>query len=359
MRSKTAFNAEKQDRLSFTTRLFDCSKPIPPEHRNSLQELSGLRKLKLLPLRLAKNRYLELSTVVQVSPALYRVWKTIILLLLLFPPSAHALDVPKLQGYVNDYASMMSASTRAELENELKAFEASDSTQIVVLTIPSLEGEVIEDFGIKVGEAWKIGQKGKDNGAIFIVAKQERKVRIEVGRGLEGRVTDLMAGRIIDLVVKPRFKRGDYEGGFRSGVAALIDASRGEFTAEENRHPQRHERPSQIFTFLIFGGIALLVLGSMSRILGGITGAVGLPLLFLLSGFSIGIVFIVVLALIGLGAGLLLPLLFSSGGRYRGGGLGPGGGFFGGGGFGGSDFGGGGFSGGGGDFGGGGASGDW
>jgi len=277
----------------------------------------------------------------------------------LLPLAANALDVPKLQGYVNDYAGMMSPSTKTELERELKAFEVSDSTQIVVLTIPSLEGEVIEDFGIKVGEAWKIGRQGKDNGAIFIVARQERKMRIEVGRGLEGTMTDLMAGRIIDLVVKPRFKRGDYDGGFRAGVSAMIDATRGEFKAEEPRLPQRREKSSQILTFLIFGGIALLVLGSMSRVLGGIAGAAGLPLLFLLSGFSLGIVFILILALIGLGAGLLLPLLFSSGGRYGGGGFGPGGGFFGGGGSGGSDFGGGGFSGGGGDFGGGGASGDW
>ncbi len=282
----------------------------------------------------------------------------ILLLSFLLSPSAHALDVPKLQGYVNDYAGMISPPVRAELESELKSFEASDSTQIVVLTIPSLEGDVIEDFGIKVGEAWKIGQKGKDNGAIFIVAKQERKMRIEVGRGLEGRLTDLMAGRIVDLVVKPRFKRGDYDGGFRAGVSAIIDATRGEFKAEENHRPQRHERSSRIFTLLIFGGVVLLVLGSMSRILGGIAGAVGLPLLFLLAGFSLGIVFIIILALIGLGAGLLLPLLFAAGGRYGGGGFGPGGGFFGTGG-GGSDFGGGGFSGGGGDFGGGGASGDW
>jgi uncharacterized protein len=105
------------------------------------------------------------------------------LVLLILSGPVHALDVPKLQGYVNDYADMISPATRSELERELSAFELSDSTQIVVLTVPSLEGEVIEDFGIKVGETWKIGQKGKDNGAIFIVAKQERKMRIEVGRG--------------------------------------------------------------------------------------------------------------------------------------------------------------------------------
>ena len=285
------------------------------------------------------------------------------ILLLLCSSSAHALDVPKLRGYVNDYANIISPSARTELEKELRSFEETDSTQIVILTIPSLEGEVIEEFSIRVADAWKIGQKGKDNGIIFIVAKQERKMRIEVGRGLEGRMTDLMAGRIVDLVVKPRFKRGDFDGGFLAGVSSLIDATRGEFKVDVTQRPARRERSSQLFTFLIFGGIALLILGSISRILGGAAGAIALPSIAHFTGFSLGLGAAAVLALLGFGAGLLLPLLFSAGGRYRGGGVWPGGGFFGtggssgGGGFsgGGSDFGGGG----GGGFGGGGASGDW
>jgi uncharacterized protein len=281
--------------------------------------------------------------------------------ILFLSPAAHALEVPKLQGYVNDYADMMSPRVRGELTNELRAFEQTDSTQVVILTIPSLEGEPLEDFSIKVAEAWKIGRKGKDNGAILLVVKQDRKIRIEVGRGLEGRLTDLMSGRIIDLVIKPMFKRGDFDGGFVAGVSALIDATRGEFKAGEGWHPRIRDKFSQIFTFLIFGGIVLLVLGSFSRVLGGLAGAIGLPFIAFLGGFSIGLVFLIVLAVAGLGLGLLLPAIFSSGGRYRGGGFGPGGGYFGpGGGFGGGGFGGGGgFSGGGGDFGGGGASGGW
>ncbi len=280
---------------------------------------------------------------------------------LIFPLVSHALDVPKLQGYVNDYADMMSPQTREELDRELGAFERTDSTQIVILTVPSLEGEAIEDFGIKVAESWRIGQKDKDNGVIFIVAKQDKKMRVEVGRGLEGRLTDLMAGRIIDLVVKPRFKRGDFDGGFVAGISSLVDATRGEFKADRDQIPRAHERYSRTLTLLVFGAIVLLVLGSISRLFGGVSGAVGLPLLAHLAGFSLGLVALIILAFLGLGAGLVLPFLFSAGGRYRGGGFGPGGGFFGtGGGFGGgSDFGGGGFGGGGGDFGGGGASGDW
>jgi uncharacterized protein len=277
--------------------------------------------------------------------------------ILMFTSPSHALDVPKLQGYVNDYGNMISPQAKAQLESELKNFEQTDSTQIVILTVPSLEGEVIEDFGIKVAEAWKIGQKGKDNGVIFVVSKQDRKMRIEVGRGLEGKLTDLMAGRIIDLVVKPRFKRADYDGGFVAGVSALIDATRGEFKADANHKAGKREASSRLLTLLIFGGIAVLVLGSMSRPLGAIGGAVGLPLTVLLSSISIGAIWFIVLAAIGLVAGLLLPALFSGGGR-GGGGFWPGG-FYGGGG-GGFDSGGGDFGGGGGgDFGGGGASGDW
>jgi uncharacterized protein len=154
----------------------------------------------------------------------------ILLFLFLFPPLfSSALDVPKLQGYVNDYAQMISPAAREKIERELKSFEQSDSTQLVILTVPTLEGETIDGFGIRVGEVWKIGQKGKDNGIIIVVAKQEKKMRIEVGRGLEGPLTDLLAGRIVDSEIAPRFKQGDFDGGFIAGVAGVIAATRGEF----------------------------------------------------------------------------------------------------------------------------------
>ncbi len=109
-----------------------------------------------------------------------------LILLCLFPTVGAALDVPPLKAHVNDYAHILSPAAVQEIEAELTAFESSDSTQIAVLTIPSLEGENIEEYSIKVAEAWKIGQKGKDNGAILLVSKGDRKIRIEVGRGLEG-----------------------------------------------------------------------------------------------------------------------------------------------------------------------------
>lgn len=284
--------------------------------------------------------------------------KIIISLLCFFPAfSAYGLEVPELKGYVNDYAGMISTQVKTELENELSVFEQTDSTQIVILTIPSLEGDTIEDFGIRVGDAWKIGQKNKDNGVIFIASKQDRKMRIEVGRGLEGQLTDLMSGRIIDLVIKPRFKRGDFDGGFIAGTASLIDAVRGEFKAKGEQGPQKTDNFSRVITFLIFGGIILLFLGSISRVLGAIAGAAGLPAIIYLALMPIGLIAGIILALIGLGAGLFFPLLFSARGQHNGGGFWPGGGFHIGGSSGGSDFGG--FSGGGGGFGGGGASGDW
>jgi len=268
--------------------------------------------------------------------------------------SAYALDVPPLRGYVNDYANMISSAAKTKIESELKAFEKSDSTQIFILTIPSLEGEPLEVYSIKVAESWKIGQKGKDNGVLLLVASKERKIRIEVGRGLEGKLTDLTAGRIIDLVIKPKFKRGEYDAGFVAGIYALIDATRGEFKAEPRSTSKQKGGLSPIITLLIFGGIALLFIGRMSRVIGGTAGAIGLPLL---AYFIIGpvIVTLALMAIAGLLMGIFLPSLFSGrgfgggGGYWTGGGWGTGGG----GSFGDS------FGGGGGDFGGGGASGDW
>ncbi len=301
-----------------------------------------------------------------------KIFSFFILLLCCLPVAAYSLDVPRLQGYVNDYAGMISASAKSKIEEGLKAFEQSDSTQIVILTIPSLEGENIEEFSIKTAEAWKIGQQQKDNGVLLIVSKQERKIRVEVGRGLEGKLTDLMAGRIIDQVIKPRFKQGDFDAGFIMGASALIAATRGEFKAEQRPIQRRQKGFPPFLTYFLFVGIFVLILGSLSRIVGGIAGAAGLPGLVRLAVFPVGILPIILLALVGFGAGFFLPSLFSSGGQkdrsrghHRGGGLfySPwiGGHSIGGGGFGGGggSEGGGGFSGGGGSFGGGGASGDW
>lgn len=275
--------------------------------------------------------------------------------ILLTASLACALDVPPLKGRVNDYANMISPQVRSQLETELNNFEKSDSTQIVILTVNSLEGDSLEDFSIRVAEAWKIGQKGKDNGAIFLVSKNDRKTRIEVGRGLEGKLTDLVSGRIVQLVINPQFKRGDFDAGFQAGVRAMIDATRGEFKADKAAPRAIKDRGlSSALPFLIFGAVFLLILGRISRFLGGGAGLVGFGALGLILGFSL--LTAILLGILGLVLGVFLPFLFGGG---SGGGFGPGG-FWTGGGFGGGGSDGGGdFGGGGGDFGGGGASGDW
>lgn len=229
----------------------------------------------------------------------------LLLCLCILPFSAGAFDVPPVQGYVNDFAGILSPAAKNQIEAFLRNFEASDSTQVVVVTVPNLQGEPIDMVALQIAETWKIGQKGTDNGALLLIGKEDRKMRIEVGRGLEGKLTDLLAGRIVDNEIAPRFKKGDFEGGIAAGVNAIVQAVRGEYQGTgKTRGRKKNTGAWWIFPLLFFV----------------------LPLLGRLSG----------------------------GGRGRhGGGYWVGGGGFGGGG------GGGGFSGGGGGFSGGGSSGRW
>ncbi|MGA8019620.1 MAG: TPM domain-containing protein [Desulfobacterales bacterium] len=274
--------------------------------------------------------------------------------------SGLALDVPPLKGRVNDYAGMMSPATARLLEATLQRFEEAESTQIVVLTIPTLAGDPLEDFSIRVAEQWKIGRKGRDNGAILVVAKTERKLRIEVGYGLEGRLTDAVSGRIIRNVIVPEFKAGRFEQGIISGVNAIIQVVQGEF--EGGQGGRDAPRPdtgagSAVFFFIV---LFLLIgrLGRINRGIGALAGGLLAPVFGALS-FSIGWPYLLLLIPVGLFFGFFVSSLFYASG---GGGGFPGGYTHGGrhtGGFGGGFGGGGGFSGGGGGFGGGGASGGW
>ena len=236
---------------------------------------------------------------------------SLILLLGLLPVAGLALEVPEPTGYVNDRADLISQATELKLEAFLREFEASDSTQIVVLTIPSLEEEVLEEYALKALTTWGVGQKDQDNGALLLLAEQERKIRIEVGYGLEGRLTDLLAGRIIDNEISPRLKQGDFDGGVIAGVVAMAEAVRGEYqgSGRSGKKKRDFDPLGLLLIFFFFGPLIARLTGRRGR-------------------------------------------------RSRRGGIYIGGPPFGGG-FGGGGFGGGGFGGGGGGGGGGGASGGW
>lgn len=135
---------------------------------------------------------------------------------------ATAADVPYLTGRIVDNAEILSAATVQKLTADLKSHEERTTNQVAVLTVKSLEGESVEDFAVRVFEQWKLGQKGKDNGVLVVVAPQDRRMRIEVGYGLEGTLTDAAAARIIRDRMTPRFKDNDYDGGIAQGVAAIV-----------------------------------------------------------------------------------------------------------------------------------------
>jgi uncharacterized protein len=280
----------------------------------------------------------------------------IIILTLLACMVAQALEVPQLRTRVNDYAAMLSPATVQDLEAKLADLEKTDSTQIAVLTIPGLEGQVIEEFSIKVAESWKIGQKGKDNGAILLIARDDRKIRIEVGRGLEGKLTDLLAGRIIRNEITPRFKAGDFDGGVNAGVVAIIGTVRGEYVpGPEDGDGESGGEGHMVLTMLVIFFFLVIMFGSYSKILGGATGGLGLAASGAMALPGTGLIGLGIFGAVGFLLGFLLSLRISrsSGGRgffgsYTGGGYSSGGS---------SSFGG--FSGGGGSFGGGGASGGW
>src|ERR1019366_4273577 len=228
---------------------------------------------------------------------------------------------PAPAAYFNDYAHVVSTATAAQLNQTLENFERQSSEQILVAIYPKMQSDSsIEDYTVRVARSWQAGQKGKNNGAVLFVFKQEQKMFLQVGYGLEGVLPDALCKRIIDEQITPRFKAGDFDGGLTAGVQAVIAAAKGEYkgtggTVADNRTPHGSSSP-----FLGFGFIVLIV----------------------------------IIIFFARGSGMFLPwLLLSSSGSSRGWG---GGGFSSGGGGG---FSGGGFSGGGGSFGGGGAGGSW
>ena len=265
--------------------------------------------------------------------------------------------VPPLSGRVVDLTGTLSGGVVNKLETELAAFEAKKGSQIAVLIVPTTQPEDIEQYGIRVAEQWKLGRKGIDDGAILIVAKNDRRVRIEVGYGLEGALSDAISNRIIDETITPHFKLGDFDAGVLEGVRQMITVADGEPLPAPDR---RWEHPSNLrnmlpFLLVIVVGASALLRAVFGRLFGSVaTGGLAGGIVWLIShllslGVGVGVLAFVFAMLLGSARG------WSTGSTGWRGGFGGIGGFGGGGG----GFGGGGFSGGGGGFGGGGASGSW
>lgn len=269
-------------------------------------------------------------------------------LLLVSASGTYALEVPALKGRVNDYGDMISPASKKILEDKLASFETSDSTQVVILTVNSLEGDALEDFTIRVAEKWKIGQAKKDNGVILFAAKNDRLLRIEVGRGLEGVLTDLLSGRIIDNIIRPKFKAADFDSGFIEGTDAIIQACRGEFKNASPAVSGSKEGPvSKYITFLfIVFYFVIIIISQFSKILSGFAGALAFPALLHFGPMPMGLTGIFISAVSGFIIALILPYIPIGGGSSSGGSSG-------------GSSSSGGFSGGGGSFGGGGSSGGW
>lgn len=265
--------------------------------------------------------------------------------------------IPKLEARVTDLTGTLTAGQQAELEQKLRDFEARKGAQIAVLLVNTTAPEEIEQYSIRVAEAWKLGRSKVDDGALLILAKGDRRIRIENGYGLEGVLTDAASNRIIEDTMVPLLRQGQYFGAISAGVEQMMRLIDGEeLPAPDVNWQSQHPLHLNNLPVVLF---ALLVASNVLR------GIFGRPLGAALTGGGAGVVAYLISQslLIALGAGVLslfiALLLGLGGGGWRSGGFGGWGGFGGLGGGGGGNFGGGGFSGGGGSFGGGGASGRW
>lgn len=268
---------------------------------------------------------------------------------LILPAVGWAGDVvaiPPLSARVTDLTATLAPEQSARLEASLAQIERDKGAQVVILMLPTTKPESIEQFGIRLAEAWKVGRQRVDDGAIVIVAKDDRSARIEVGRGLEGAVPDVVAKRIVADVMAPKFKQGDFAGGLDLAVAKLAEAIGGESLPAPAAQPADGAGAENNFFWLF---LALMAGGVLRSLL----GLLGVALAALVAGWLAWAVFASWLAAI-LAAGLAALFSFARGGG-RGWSVGGSGGATGGG----WSSGGGGFTGGGGEFGGGGASGNW
>lgn len=271
----------------------------------------------------------------------------VLLALLLCGAAQAEVPVPPLNARVTDLTATLDAQQKQALEARLAAFEKNKGAQLAVLLVPTTQPETIEQFALRVAEAWKLGRKGVDDGALLLVAKDDRVLRIEVGYGLEGALNDATAKRIIAEIITPSFKRGEFYAGIDAGTAAMMRVIDGEPLPPPPRAAASGSYDIESLLFIAFG-LVVVVGGMLRALLGRFPAA-------MLMGGGLGVLAWLTVAplLMALLVGLMAFVFVLLGGSGRGFGG------HGGGGFGGGYGGGGGFSGGGGGFGGGGASGRW
>jgi len=283
-----------------------------------------------------------------------RVWAHLFLfLLLLFGGPAHAeIAVPPLAARVTDLTATLSAAEKQQLEASLAQFEVKKGSQIAVLIVPTTQPETIEQYGIRVAEAWKLGRKGVDDGALLLVAKEDRSLRIEVGYGLEGALNDATAKRIVAETIVPYFKRNDLYGGIAAGITQMIAVIGGEPLPAPRERNAASTSYGGLESLLLIGFILVVIGGGILRALFG-----RLPAAAIIGFASAFLAWLIIAPLLVAAVIGVITFFFTLAGGGRGfHGGGRHGGF--GGGWGGGGFGGG-WSGGGGGFGGGGASGRW
>jgi uncharacterized protein len=196
---------------------------------------------------------------------------TFVLLLLgviLFGASLTAAEVipPKPEHYFNDYAGVVSRATAEELNSRLKNFEKAASSQIVVAIYPKMESESsVQDYTVRVARAWKVGQEDKKNGAVLFLFMANRQMFLQVGYGLEGAIPDAVAKDITEFVIKPRLKTGDYDGGLRAGVEAILQAAQGEYKGTGRTVAQGRQQSHGNFGFVVVVILFFIVMRSLSR----------------------------------------------------------------------------------------------
>lgn len=275
------------------------------------------------------------------------------LIFLLFYQIAWGLDVPKLEGRVNDYSNTLKPEEITKLETKLKNFEDSTSTQVVVLMMKSLDGESLEDFSMKVAETWKIGQKDKNNGVILLFFMDDHKDRIEVGYGLESQLTDAVSKWILDKEVEPRFKSEKYYEGIDIETDKVFASIAGTYQKEIAPAMERERKNGEALLYLLILAVVAGILGYTYWPVSGFVGGIGTPFIWASIFGTLSLSALVIAVILGFIAGIVAHAIMSVGlgGGITGTDFGDGFVFSGGGGDG--------FSGGGGSFGGGGASGGW